>query len=137
MSHGSSHGHSGLTNRGGINVAGGPAFSSSMNGSIPGISSSPGTAGSRNSVPGLGISPIFGNVGPRITNSIGNIVGGNMGRSISSGGLSIPALASRVNLGANGGSVSLSVQGSNRFLGGMLQQGKQLVYLQYSITCSL
>ncbi|XP_039136134.1 probable NOT transcription complex subunit VIP2 isoform X2 [Dioscorea cayenensis subsp. rotundata] len=127
MSHGSSHGHSGLTNRGGINVAGGPAFSSSMNGSIPGISSSPGTAGSRNSVPGLGISPIFGNVGPRITNSIGNIVGGNMGRSISSGGLSIPALASRVNLGANGGSVSLSVQGSNRFLGGMLQQAPQII----------
>ncbi|KAJ0978141.1 hypothetical protein J5N97_013615 [Dioscorea zingiberensis] len=126
ISHGSSHGHSGLTNRGGINVIGGPVFSSSMNGSIPGISSSPGSAGSRNSVPGLGVSPILGNVGPRLSNSIG-IVGGNMGRSISSGGLSIPALASRVNLGANSGSGNLSLQGPNRLMGGMLQQAPQMV----------
>ncbi|KAH7677606.1 CCR4-NOT transcription complex subunit 2 protein [Dioscorea alata] len=126
ISHGGSHGHSGVTSRGGINVVGGSAYSSSMNGvgvSIPGLSSNSGTGGSRNSVPGLGVSPILGNVSSRITNSMGNIVGGgNMGRGISSGGLSISGLTSRVNLAANSGSGSLNVQGPNRLMGGMLQQ---------------
>ncbi|KAK8596415.1 hypothetical protein V6N13_001044 [Hibiscus sabdariffa] len=90
LSHGSSHGHSGVTNRG-----------------------------------GLGVSPILGNAGNRLTSSIGNMVGGgNIGRSISSGGgLSVPGLASRLNLSANSGSGSLSVQGQNRLLSGVLPQG--------------
>ncbi|XP_010921271.1 probable NOT transcription complex subunit VIP2 isoform X3 [Elaeis guineensis] len=120
-----SHG-SGVSSRGAINVVGSPAFSSSMSGvggSIPGISSSSATAGNRSSVPGLGVSPILGNVGPRITSSMGNMVGGgSMGRSISSGGLSVPGLASRVNLAANSGAGNLNVPGPNRLMGGMLQQ---------------
>ncbi|KAB2028441.1 hypothetical protein ES319_D05G099900v1 [Gossypium barbadense] len=90
LSHGGSHGHSGVTNRG-----------------------------------GLGVSPILGNAGPRITSSMGNIVGGgNIGRSMSSGGgLSVPGLASRLNLSANSGSGSLSLQGQNRLMSSMLPQG--------------
>ncbi|XP_039026416.1 probable NOT transcription complex subunit VIP2 isoform X3 [Hibiscus syriacus] len=94
LSLGSSHGHSGVTNRG-----------------------------------GLGVSPILGNAGPRITSSLGNMVGGgNIGRSISSaGGLSVPGLASRLNLSANSGSGSLSVQGQNRLMSGVLPQGSQMI----------
>ncbi|KAI4322189.1 hypothetical protein L6164_021906 [Bauhinia variegata] len=94
LSHGSSHGHSGVTNRG-----------------------------------GLGVSPILGNAGPRITSSMGNMVGGgNIGRSISSGGgLSVPGLASRLNLSGNGGSGGLSVQGQNRLMSGVLPQGSPQV----------
>ncbi|XP_042412142.1 probable NOT transcription complex subunit VIP2 isoform X1 [Zingiber officinale] len=93
---------SGVTNRGGINVVGNHAFSSSningVTGSIIGISSSS-AYGNCSSIPGLGVSLVLSNVGPRLTSSVGNIVGsGNMGRSISSGGLSVPSLASRVNL---------------------------------------
>ncbi|XP_009358302.2 probable NOT transcription complex subunit VIP2 isoform X6 [Pyrus x bretschneideri] len=94
LSHGSSHGHSGITSRG-----------------------------------GLGVSPILGNAGPRITSSMGNMVGGgNIGRSISSGGgLSVPGLASRLNLSANSGSGSLTVQGQNRLMSGVLPQGSPQV----------
>ncbi|CBI16210.3 probable NOT transcription complex subunit VIP2 isoform X3 [Vitis vinifera] len=94
ISHGSSHGHSGVANRG-----------------------------------GLGVSPILGNAGPRITSSMGNIVGGgNIGRSISSGGgLSVPGIASRLNLAANSGSGSLNVQGPNRLMSGVLQQASPQV----------
>ncbi|KAF2300448.1 hypothetical protein GH714_013426 [Hevea brasiliensis] len=111
LSHGSSHGHSGVTNRG-INVIGNPGFSSNTNGvggSIPGILPTSVGIGNRSAVPGLGVSPILGNAGPRITSSMGNMVGGgNIGRSISSGGgLSVPGLASRLNLTANSGSGSL------------------------------
>ncbi|KAK8296115.1 hypothetical protein V6Z12_D05G105000 [Gossypium hirsutum] len=90
LSHGGSHGHSGVTNRG-----------------------------------GLGVSPILGNAGPRISSSMGNMVGGgNIGRSMSSGGgLSVPGLASRLNLSANSGSGSLSLQGQNRLMSSMLPQG--------------
>ncbi|KAA8549547.1 hypothetical protein F0562_001435 [Nyssa sinensis] len=103
ISHGSSHGHSGVTNRGAI--------------------------GNRSAVPGLGVSPILGNAGPRITSSMGNIVGGsNIGRSISSGGgLSVPGLASRLNLTANSGSGNLSVQSPNRLMSGVLQQASPQV----------
>ncbi|KAE9459771.1 hypothetical protein C3L33_08324, partial [Rhododendron williamsianum] len=116
ISHGSNHGHSGVTNRGGMGVVGSPGFSSSANGvggSIPGILSTSAAIGNRNSVPGLGVSQMLGNAGPRITSSMGNIVGGgNIGRSMSSGGgLSVPGLASRLNLAANSGSGNLSVQG--------------------------
>ncbi|XWS28897.1 hypothetical protein CRYUN_Cryun25bG0111200 [Craigia yunnanensis] len=132
LSHGSSHGHSGITNRGGISVVGNPGFSSNTNGvggSIPGILPTSAAIGNRNSVPGLGVSPILGNAGPRITSSMGNMVGvGNIGRSISSGGgLSIPGLASRLNLSANSGSGSLSVQGQNRLMSGVLPQGSPQV----------
>ncbi|XP_057449098.1 probable NOT transcription complex subunit VIP2 isoform X3 [Lotus japonicus] len=91
LSHGSSHGHSGVTNRG-----------------------------------GLGVSPILGNAGPRITSSVGNMVGGgNIGRT--GGGLSVPGLTSRLNLGANSGSGGLSIQGQNRLMSGMLPQGSPQV----------
>ncbi|XP_022755711.1 probable NOT transcription complex subunit VIP2 isoform X3 [Durio zibethinus] len=128
LSHGSSHGHSGVTNRGGISVVGNPGFSSNTNGvggSIPGILPASAAIGNRNAVPGLGMSPILGNAGPRITSSMGNMVGGgNIGRSISSGGgLSVPGLASRLNLSANNGSGSLSVQGQNRLISSVLPQG--------------
>lgn len=71
------------------------------------------------------MSPILGNAGPRITSSMGNMVGGgNIGRSISSGGgLSVPGLASRLNLSANSGSGSLTVQGQNRLMSSVLPQG--------------
>ncbi|XVF20143.1 hypothetical protein REPUB_Repub11eG0173000 [Reevesia pubescens] len=132
LSHGSSHGHSGVTNRGGISVVGNPGFSGNTNGvggSIPGILPTSAAIGNRNAVPGLGVSPILGNAGPRITSSMGNMVGGgNIGRSISSGGgLSVPGLASRLNLSANSGSGSLSVQGQNRLMSGVLPQGSPQV----------
>ncbi|XP_027347411.1 probable NOT transcription complex subunit VIP2 isoform X3 [Abrus precatorius] len=91
LSHGSSHGHSGVTNRG-----------------------------------GLGVSPILGNAGGRITSSVGNMVGGgNIGRT--GGGLSVPGLASRLNLGANSGSAGLGMQGQNRLMSGVLPQGSPQV----------
>ncbi|KAJ0020044.1 hypothetical protein Pint_32295 [Pistacia integerrima] len=132
LSHGSSHGHSGVTNRGGMSVVGNPGFSSNTNGvggSIPGILPTSAAIGNRNAVPGLGVSPILGNTGPRITSSMGNMVGGgNIGRSISSGGgLSVPGLASRLNLSANSGSGNLSVQGQNRLMSGVLPQGSPQV----------
>jgi CCR4-NOT transcription complex subunit 2 len=50
--------------------------------------------------------------------------GGNIGRSLSSGGgLSVPGLASRLNLTANSGSGSLGMQGQNRLMTGVLPQG--------------
>ncbi|XP_074584510.1 putative NOT transcription complex subunit VIP2 [Curcuma longa] len=120
MTHGS-----GVTNRGGINVGNHSFGNSNMNGvggSISGISPNSAT-GNRTSVPGLGVSPVLGNVGPRLASSMGNIIGGgNMGRNISSGGLSVPGLASRVNLATNSGSGSLNVQVPNRLISGMLQQ---------------
>ncbi|XP_059429996.1 probable NOT transcription complex subunit VIP2 isoform X1 [Corylus avellana] len=129
LSHGSSHGHSGVTNRGGISVVGNPGFSSSTNGvggSIPGILPTSGAIGNRNAVPGLGVSPILANAGPRITSSMGNM--GNIGRSIGSGGgLSVPGLGSRLNLNANSGSGSLNVQGQNRLMGNVLAQGSPQV----------
>ena len=110
-----------------MSVVGSPGFSTSTNGvggSIPGILPTS-AIGNRSAVPGLGVSPILGNAGPRITSSVGNIGGGgNIGRNISSGGgLSVPGLASRLNLTANSGSGSLNVQGPNRLLSGVLQQG--------------
>ncbi|GJM87054.1 hypothetical protein PR202_ga02971 [Eleusine coracana subsp. coracana] len=119
------HAHSGVGGRG-MNVGAGPAFSSSMNigGTIQGLSSNLGSGGSRNSVPGMSVSPGLGNLGPRITGSVGNMVGGsNIGRNISSGGLSVPSIASRMNLSGNAGSGNLNVQGSNRMMNGLLQQG--------------
>lgn len=111
-----------------MSVVGNTGYSSNTNGvggSIPGILPTSAAIGNRSSVPGLGMSPILGNAGPRMSNSVGNIVGGNIGRSISSGaGLSVPGLASRLNLTANSGSGNLNVQGSNRLMSGVLQQGK-------------
>ncbi|GFZ20565.1 NOT2 / NOT3 / NOT5 family [Actinidia rufa] len=125
ISHGNSHGHSGMTNRGGMSVIGSPGFNSSTNGigvSIPGILPTSAAVDNRSGVPGIGVSPILGNTGPRITSAIGNISVGNIGRSMSSGGgLSVPGLASRLNLTANSGSGNLSVQGPNR-LNSVLQQ---------------
>ncbi|XP_052186139.1 probable NOT transcription complex subunit VIP2 isoform X2 [Diospyros lotus] len=132
ISHGSSHGHSGMTNRGGIGVVGSPGFSSSNNGvggSIPGILPTSAAIGNRSAVPGLGVSPILGNAGPRITSSMGNMVGGgSIGRSMSSGGgLSMPGLASRLNLAANSGSGNLNVQGPNRLMSGVQQVSPQVI----------
>ena len=129
MSHGSSHGgYPGVTNRGGMNVVGNPGYSSNTNGvggSIPGILPTSAAIGNRSAVPGLGVSPVLGNAGPRVTGSMGSMVGsGNIGRSIGSGGgLSIPGLASRLNMSTNSGSGSLGVQGPNRLSSGVLQQG--------------
>lgn len=123
-----SHGHSGMTNRGAMGVVGNPGFSSSthgVGGSIPGILPTSASIGNRSAVPGMGVSQMLGNAGPRITSSMGNMVGGsNIGRSISSGGgLSVPGLASRLNLTGNSGSGNISVQGPNRMMSGVLQQG--------------
>ncbi|RDX95420.1 putative NOT transcription complex subunit VIP2, partial [Mucuna pruriens] len=130
LSHGSSHGHSGVNSRGGINVVGNPGFNSSTNGvagPIPGILPNSAAIGNRNAVPGLGVSQILGNAGPRITSSMGNMVGGgNIGR-ISTGGLSVPGLASRLNLSGNTGSGGLGVQGQNRLMSGVLPQGSPQV----------
>ncbi|VAI19693.1 unnamed protein product [Triticum turgidum subsp. durum] len=119
------HAHSGVSGRG-MNVGGGQAFSSGMNmgGTIQGLYSNLGTSGNRNSVPGMSVSPALGNLGPRITISAGNIVGGsNIGRSISSGGLSVPSISSRIDFSSNAGSGRLNVQGSNRIMNGLNPQG--------------
>ncbi|WJX74354.1 putative NOT transcription complex subunit vip2, variant 2 [Trifolium repens] len=127
LSHGSSHGQSGVNSRGGISVVGNPGFSSSSNGVAGSIPGSIPNFGNRNAVPGLGVSPILGNAGPRITSSMGNMVaGGNIGR-MSSGGLSIPGLTSRLNLNGNSGSVGLGMQGQNRLMSGVLPQGSPQV----------
>ncbi|CAL0304113.1 unnamed protein product [Lupinus luteus] len=108
----SSHGHSGITNRGGISV-GHPGFGSSTNGvggSIPGTLPTSAAIGNRNAVPGLGVSQFVGNAGPGITSSVGNMVGGNIGRNDE--GLSMPGLASCLNLSANNASRGL-VQGQS------------------------
>ncbi|KAK3135245.1 hypothetical protein QOZ80_5BG0416570 [Eleusine coracana subsp. coracana] len=68
-----------------------------------------------------GASPVLGNLGPRITNSGSIVGGGNIGRSISSAGLSMPGIASRMNLSGNSGSAAINIQGSNR-MSSMLQQ---------------
>ncbi|KAI3988008.1 hypothetical protein MKX01_036408, partial [Papaver californicum] len=69
------------------------------------------------------VSPILGNAGARMTSSMGNIgIGGNNGRNIGSGGMSVSGLASRLNMTANTGLGNLAAQGPNRFMGGMLQQ---------------
>lgn len=118
------HAHSSVNGRG-MNVGAGPAFSGSMNigGNLQGLSSSLGTTGSRNSVPGMSVSPSLGNLGPRITGSVGNILGGNtIGRNMSSGGLSVPNITSRMNLSGNAGSGNLNVQGSSRMMNGLLHQ---------------
>ncbi|KAG0473751.1 hypothetical protein HPP92_015608 [Vanilla planifolia] len=63
-----SHGHSGIPDRGGLNVVGSPGFGGGINGvggSIAGVSSSSTSIGNRNSVPGMGINPILGNLGPQ------------------------------------------------------------------------
>lgn len=127
-----SHGHPGLANRGGMGVVGNPGFSSGTNavgGSIPGILPTSAAIGNRNAVQGVGVSPILGNSGPRISSSAGNIIGGgNVGRSINSGGgLSMPGLSSRLNLNTNSGSGNVGMQGSNRLMGGMLQQASPQV----------
>jgi CCR4-NOT transcription complex subunit 2 len=92
-----------------------------IGGSIQALSSNLANVDNRNSAPGLTASPVLGNLGPRISNS-GSIVGGSTGRSISSGGLSMPGIASRMNLTGNSGSAAINIQGSNR-MSSMLQQG--------------
>lgn len=137
ISHGSSHAHTGMTSRGGLSVVGNPGYNSNTNGvggSIPGILPTSAAIGNRSAVPGLGVSPVLGNAGPRMTSSVGNIVGGgNMGRNISSGVLSVPGLASRLNLTANSGSGNLNIPGPNRLMSGSLQQGKFLKLVVLSI----
>ncbi|OIW08599.1 hypothetical protein TanjilG_03275 [Lupinus angustifolius] len=117
--------HSGVTNRGGISV-GNPGFGSSTNGvggSIPGTLPTSAAIGNRNAVPGLGVSQFLGNAGPQITSSVGNMVGGNIGRN--GGGLSMPGFASRLNLSTNSGSGGLGVQGQSRLMSGVLPHVNQ------------
>ncbi|WOG86733.1 hypothetical protein DCAR_0205951 [Daucus carota subsp. sativus] len=132
ISHGSAHGHSGMTNRSAMGVVGNPGYGSTANGiggSIPGILPTSAAIGNRSAVAGLGVSPMLGNAGPRITSSVGNMVGGgNISRNLSSGGgLSVPGFASRLNLTGNSGSGNLNVQGSNRLMSGVLQQASPQV----------
>ncbi|KAL3653121.1 putative NOT transcription complex subunit vip2 [Castilleja foliolosa] len=131
ISHSSAHVHSGLANRSGMNIVGSQGYSSSTNGmggSIPGILPTSTAIGSRTTVPGMGVNPVLGSSGPRITSSVGSIVGGgNVGRNISSGGLPVPGLSSRLTLSANSGSGNPNVQGQNRMMGGMLQQASPQV----------
>ncbi|KAL6508906.1 putative NOT transcription complex subunit vip2 [Orobanche hederae] len=132
ISHSNAHVHSGMTSRGGMNIVGNQGYGNSSNGvggSIPGILSTSAATSNRTTVPGLGVNSVLGNSGPRITSSLGGIVGGgNIGRNISSGGgLSVPGLASRMNLAANSGSGNLNVQGQNRLMGSVLQQASPQV----------
>lgn len=126
-----SHGHSGITERGGISVAGNPSFTSNINGlvgSIPGFSSGAVSAANHNSVPGIGVNPILGNLGPRPSSSAASITSeGNIGRSINSGGTTISSIASRANLASNSGSGTFNLPGQNRLMGGMLQQAPQIM----------
>ncbi|KAM7254359.1 hypothetical protein ACFE04_028591 [Oxalis oulophora] len=127
LSHGSSHGHSGVANRGGISVVGNTGYNSNTNGVGGGVLPASAALGNRNAVPGLGVAPILGNAGSRMTSTVGNM--SNIGRNINSGGgLSMPGLASRLNLGTNNNSGSLGgVQGQNRMMGGVLPQGSPQV----------
>lgn len=128
LSHGGLHGHSGMTNRGGLNVVGTHTYSSSMNGvgSVPGGSAS-GAVGNRGAIAGLGVSPLVANTAPRISSSVGNIAGGNgsgsnLGRTLSSGGgLTAPGLTARINLTSNNGTGNMNVQGPGRPMSGVLQ----------------
>ncbi|KAL9262803.1 putative NOT transcription complex subunit VIP2 [Drosera capensis] len=129
ISHGNTHAHSGITNRGGMSVVGSPGYGGSTNGvggSITGILPTSAAIGNRGAVPGLGVSSMLGNAGPRISGSLGSLVGnGNMGRHISSGGgLSMPGLPSRLNLTGSSGP---GLQGPNRLLSGMLPQASPQV----------
>ncbi|KAJ0788062.1 hypothetical protein HanPI659440_Chr05g0187271 [Helianthus annuus] len=122
IAHGNSLSHSGLNSRGSLSVVGTPGFSSGANaisGLIPGILPTTAPINNRNSIAGVGVPPVLGNLSSRITSSAGNIgSGGSIGRSLSSGGgLSITGLASRFNLNTNSGSGNLGVQGSNRLIG--------------------
>ncbi|KAK6142076.1 hypothetical protein DH2020_012178 [Rehmannia glutinosa] len=79
ISHSGAHVHSGMASRGGMSVIGNQGYNGSTNGvggSIPGILPTSAAIGNRTSVPGLGVNPVLGNSGPRITSSVGNIVGG-------------------------------------------------------------
>ncbi|KAK9672493.1 hypothetical protein RND81_12G103900 [Saponaria officinalis] len=133
MSHGSSHGgYSGIINRGGMNVVGSPGYTSNTNGvggSIPGILPTSAAIGNRSAVQGLGVSHVLGNAGPRVSGSLGSMVGsGNIGRNISTGGgLSVPGLTSRLNMSSNNGSGGLGVQGPNRLSNSVLQQASPQV----------
>uniref|UniRef100_A0A7N0RAL8 NOT2/NOT3/NOT5 C-terminal domain-containing protein n=1 Tax=Kalanchoe fedtschenkoi TaxID=63787 RepID=A0A7N0RAL8_KALFE len=127
MSHGSSAGHSGVSGRGGLSLVGSHGYNTSTNGvggSIPGVLPASATSGNRSAIPGLGVSPMLNNTSQRIASSMGNMVGaGNVGRSISSGGvINIAGHASRLNLSANSGTGSLNIPGSNRLMSGGLQQ---------------
>jgi CCR4-NOT transcription complex subunit 2 len=124
-----------------MNVGGNHVFSSGMNaigGSGQGLSSNLANVGNRNSAPGLTASSVLGNLGPRITNSVGNMVGGSsIGRSISSAGLSMPGIASRINSSGNSGSGALNIPGSNRM--SSMHQGTWLnfnIYLFSSTFCA-
>lgn len=89
LSHGGLHGHSGMTNRGGLNVVGTHTYSSSMNGggSVPGGSAS-GTVGNRGAIAGLGVSPLIAS--PQMISLLGNTFS-------SSGGTMVPGQAQMVN----------------------------------------
>lgn len=117
--HGNPHAHSGF------NSMGTPAFNSSLGGvggSISSINSNSAVINNHNSIANFGVSSMIRNMDPRITGSMSNIVGSNMGRNISSGGLSGPGLSARSNF-AVGSSTSFNAQGINRIDAGMMQYG--------------
>ncbi|XP_075503792.1 putative NOT transcription complex subunit VIP2 isoform X1 [Primulina tabacum] len=131
ISHNNAHGHSGMSSKGGMGVAGNQGYSSTNGGggSVPGILPSSAATGNRMAVPGFGVSPVLGNAGPHITSSVGNIAGGgNIGRTINTGGgLSMPGFSSRINLSFNSSAGNLNVHGQSRLMGGMLQQASPQV----------
>lgn len=122
ISHGSSHGHSGVTNRGGMNAIGSPVYNSSTNavgGSVPGVLPTSSAIANRGGIPGIGLSPLLGNAGSQISSSMGNVVGS--GYRSSGGALSMPGISSRLNLSSNSGSGNLGLQ-ANRLMNGGFQQ---------------
>uniref|UniRef100_A0A0E0DT90 Uncharacterized protein n=1 Tax=Oryza meridionalis TaxID=40149 RepID=A0A0E0DT90_9ORYZ len=89
-------GYPALSNRGGMHVGGSPVFTAA---------------------------PVCGNFGPRITYVASVAGGGNTGRTISSAGMSMPTVASPVNLSGSG---ALNIRGSNQ-MGGTHQQGSPVM----------
>ncbi|XP_025881686.1 probable NOT transcription complex subunit VIP2 isoform X1 [Oryza sativa Japonica Group] len=115
-------GYPALSNRGGMHVGGSPVFTGNMSaidGSIQASSSYLTKDGNHNSALGLAAAPVCGNFGPRITYVASVAGGGNIGRTISSAGMSMPTVASPVNLSGSG---ALNIRGSNQ-MGGTHQQG--------------
>ncbi|KAJ3669124.1 hypothetical protein LUZ60_011074 [Juncus effusus] len=108
------HGHSGVTNRTQLNL---PSNNQASGFSSSGLSSIGGAAILQTGVPSrssnMTVNPVLGNLGPLR-------MGGNVGRTISSGGIGVSGIQSRMNVGAGG---NVGLQGSSRIMGNMLAQG--------------
>ncbi|KAH6558202.1 hypothetical protein KP509_1Z074000 [Ceratopteris richardii] len=112
--------HVGLHTRTGLNAGASGTYSGNMNGAATPVSGPSHGINNRGMVSNLGVSPsMIGSGGPRLTNSVGNMVsggvGGSLSRNLNSGaGINVPGFSgSRASLGpnANGG---LTAQGPGR-----------------------